>query len=424
VRIALADARRPLDPALAAGRDQETLARALFATPLRTDAAGALRPGLCSAWGSPDRGRTWRFRCRHARTIADELRRVRALAASPAQPLLAAARSIDAPTARSLVVRLRFPWRRFPYVLTTPAAAPRAVPGPFRVVLSGPDRLILGRPGLRLVFVRMAPLAAVRAFRAGRLEEAPVPEGDLAAARDDPSLRGRLHVRPLDAVDLVQFRMVGGALADLPRTRRVYWQTAQRGDYDALVPERAAPPAFGLLPGGSERARAADVRAARGLIPDLPSVDVPILAEPRLADEAELVAADWRDLGLGARVVVRRDADRRLAAGGYDAAFRRLRAPYAAPEALLAALLLPKDGRNPRLARPSGARSQLVRALGGGPLERADATLQHTAAVVPLARVAGARLVSRRLAGWRQDPLGVVDYRSVAVRGRESSRSR
>jgi hypothetical protein len=314
-------------------------------------------------------------------------------------------------------VRLRFPWRRFPYVLTTPAAAPRQVSGAFRVASSTPNRLVLARPGLRLVFVRMSPLAAVRAFRAGRLDEAPLPNGDLAPARADPRLRGLLRVRPLDAVDLVQFRMAGGVLADLPRTRRVYWQTAQRGDYDALVAERAAPPAFGLLPGGSEHARPADVRAARRLIPDLPPVDLPILVEPGLADAAELVGADWRDLGLGPRVVTRRDAADRLAAGDYQAAFRRLRAPYAAPEALFAALLLPSDGRNPWLGRPSAARSLLVRALGNEvPLDRVDGALREAAAVVPLARVAEARLVSRRLAGWRQDAVGVVDYRVVSVR--------
>jgi hypothetical protein len=423
VRVALRDVRRPLDPALVAGRDQETIARALFATPLRTDAEGGLRPGLCSAWRSAERAQTWRFRCRHARQIAAELRRVRTLAESPAQPLLAAAVEIDAPTQRSLVVRLRLAWRRFPYVLTVPAAAPRGVPGPFQLVRSGRDGLVVARPGLRIVFVRLDPEAAVRAFRSGRLDEAPVPEGDLGAARADPRVRGLLRVRSLDAVDLVQFRMAGGALAGRLGTRTVYWRTAQRGDYDALVPERAAAPAFGLLPGGSERATAAAVRDAREHVPDLPPVGLPILAQPGLAEEAALVAADWRDVGLGPHVVVRRDADRRLAAGDYDAAFRRLRAPYPADEALFAALLFPQDGRDPWLGRPSAARSLLTRALGGDvSLGRVDTELQDAAAVVPLARVAAARLVSRRLAGWRQDALGVVDY--VSVRARASTPSR
>ncbi|MDX6512409.1 MAG: hypothetical protein QOE36_1913, partial [Gaiellaceae bacterium] len=71
LRVALADVPWPLDPALAAGRDETTLARTLYSTPLRTDAVtGALRPGLCADWVSADGGRAWRLRCAHATAIA------------------------------------------------------------------------------------------------------------------------------------------------------------------------------------------------------------------------------------------------------------------------------------------------------------------------------------------------------------------
>src|SRR5207253_5526360 len=65
VRVALADLLWPLDPARARNRDEIVVARALFATPLRTDpSTGDLRPGLCSAWHPSDGSRSWHFRCR------------------------------------------------------------------------------------------------------------------------------------------------------------------------------------------------------------------------------------------------------------------------------------------------------------------------------------------------------------------------
>src|SRR5207253_9984386 len=49
----------------ARNRDEIVVARALFATPLRTDpSTGDLRPGLCSAWHPSDGSRSWHFRCR------------------------------------------------------------------------------------------------------------------------------------------------------------------------------------------------------------------------------------------------------------------------------------------------------------------------------------------------------------------------
>src|SRR6476646_5894146 len=98
VRIGLAHLLWPLDPTHARGRDELTLARVLFATPLRTDpASGALRPGLCSAWSAS--GVTWRLRCRHAGAIATQLRRAR----------LFPARRIRALDERRLVIVLPAP---------------------------------------------------------------------------------------------------------------------------------------------------------------------------------------------------------------------------------------------------------------------------------------------------------------------------
>src|SRR6266511_5447099 len=87
IRVALTDFRWPLDPALATTRDETTLARALYATPLRTDAAGRVVPGLCSAWNATPDFRTWRFTCRAAPAIAAALRRVARMDGSPSQLL-------------------------------------------------------------------------------------------------------------------------------------------------------------------------------------------------------------------------------------------------------------------------------------------------------------------------------------------------
>ena len=45
----------------------------LFSTPLRTDAGGRLRPGLCTSWRTV--GKSLHLRCSHADAIAARLRR-------------------------------------------------------------------------------------------------------------------------------------------------------------------------------------------------------------------------------------------------------------------------------------------------------------------------------------------------------------
>ena len=418
VRVALSGLRWPLDPALAATRDETALARVVLSTPLRVDEQGRLRAGLCTRFASADGFRRWRFRCRHAAAIAAELRRVAALQRSPSQWLFADASRIEA-RGSTLTVALRHPWRRFPYALTAVAAAPRGIPGPFRVVSASPRRVVAVRPGLRLVFTKLAPHAAALAFRRGRVDEAPVPLGDLQAARLDRALAGEVRARPLLAVDLVAFRMRAGPLLGLPNTRRDFWLTADRQDYEALVPERAATAAYGLLPGASSRGGAAAARGARSQIPSLPPTALPVLVsrDPDRVYAAQLAVSQWRELGLGPSVRPQRDFERVLATGAPAAWFDRLTAPYPLDEALFGRLLLTRDGRNPWLAAGSEPEHLLRRALAArdeGPLlRRADERLQSKSAVVPLAYAVDARLVSRRLRGWRQDALGAVDYARV-----------
>jgi hypothetical protein len=360
VRIALADMLWPLDPARARGRDEIVVARALFATPLRTDpSTGALRPGLCSSWNRV--GSDWHFRCRHPGAIARELQRVQVAHAT----VRAGSLSITDP--------------RAPYLLTEAMAAPPGVPGPFRLVSARPTRLVLERNGLKLIIRKLDPEAAVRLFRAGKLDEAPVPLGDLQALLRDPRLDVDVHLHRLLAVDLVAGR-ARGALDRFPKLRQVYDDTADRADYQALVPELEAPPAESLSPPprGAKVARAAALAftRARKQIGSLPHVAVRFAepADPALAYGENLLVAAWRDIGLGAYV-----SDRRP-----DATFERVLAPYPRTAALRAAV---------------GSRR-----------------------FIPISWVVDARLVSPRLVGWREDDLGAVDYAGIKFRG--SSRSR
>jgi hypothetical protein len=351
VRVALADLLSPLEPERAKTRDELVVARMLFSTPLRTDISGRLRPGLCTSWHAS--GTRWRLRCSHAGAIAARLR-----------PRWQA----TAPDEHTLVVRTTDP--DLPYRLTEVAYAPPGVPGPFRLISASADRIVVERRGVRVELRRLEPFRALRLFRAGKLDEAPVPLGDIRATKLDPQLATALRVRRLLAADAAVFDRA------IPRNvRGVYDDTADRADYQALVPEFEAPPAEDLHDRGQPSASQAAIalRDAKERIPSLPKRAVGFRpgSGPTLAYGTNLLVAAWRDLGLGAHV------------GGDDAQLVRLAAPYPKLSALTAS------------ARPN---------------------------VVPIAWVADARLVSPRLQGWREDELGSVDYTRVRLRAPSQSR--
>jgi hypothetical protein len=356
VRIALADVLWPLDPARARTRDEIVVARALFAAPLLP----GRRPGLCSSWTREGAG--WRFHCRHAGAIARELRRARLVAKVAVR---AGSLSIPQPNA--------------PEILTEAAAAPASVPGPFRLISAKPTKLVVERRGLKLEIRKLDPETALGEFRSGKLDEAPVPLGDLQALLRNPRLARDVHVHRLLAVDVVAARP-GGALDRFPKVHQVYDDTADRADYQALVPELEAPPAENLSPPpkGAKIARAAALAfsRAREQIGSLPKVAVRFSqpADPDLAYGQNLLVAAWRDIGLGAYVAKSRP----------DATFERLLAPYP---------------RTAALRRAVGSRK-----------------------IIAISWVVDARLVSPRLSGWREDDLGAVDYTRVRFPG--SSRSR
>src|SRR4051794_22982708 len=276
----------------------------LFSTPLRTDPeSGALRPGLCTSWRAS--GTTWRLRCAHAGAIASQLRRTK----------LISARRIAAPDPHTLVVELPGQDPELPYRLTQVGAAPPGVPGPFRLISASASKVVAERRGLRVAVRKVEPFAALRLFRAGRLDEAPVPLGDIRATRLDRQLAPALRVRRFLAADVVLFTP---SIPGEPRPGD--GDTADRARYQAPVPGFEAPPAEDLSKLGKPSAGAAAIalRDARKRIPSLPKVEVrfAVPGDPTLAYGTNLLVAGWRDLGLGAIT------------GGGDASVARLAAPY------------------------------------------------------------------------------------------------
>jgi hypothetical protein len=224
-----------------------------------------------------------------------------------------------------------------------------------------------------------------------------VPLGDIRAALADGTIRQAVRVQPLLAVDALVFDLRGGVLARHPNMRRVYWHTADRADYQALVPEGMTGAAASLIAGaGLQRAPASAFRAAKAQISTAPHVRVNIAtqAEPVLRYGSSLLIASWRDIGLGARAAT---VGQRV-----DARFVRVAASYPQEEAMLAQL-----APQPEVL---GALKQTVA------LARADEALFARTAVIPVAWALDARLVSPRVRGWSEDRLGNVDYARVTLR--------
>ena len=309
--------------------------------------------------------------------------------ASPSRWLFAGATEIAARGPSRLVVRLGFGWRRFPFALTSVAAAPRGVPGPFRLVRASTDRVVVRRDGKTVVFRRLDPAAAVRAFRDSRLDEAPVPNGDLETLREEFPV----HVRQLLALDAVVFQRHLDA-----RIRRAYWQTANRADYQALLGTTLTLDVLGK----GEKPDPGAFRRELKAIPSLPRLALRLAREPALDYAANILYGQWREAGLGPILV-------RTAAGA-DARFERLVAAYPQAEALPATLVLGNG-----LAQKRAVLTALARVNQKAELDAVDRRLRATAEVIPIAWVTDARLVSARLRGWREDLLGDVDYSRVTI---------
>ena len=296
-------------------------------------------------------------------------------------------------------MRLPFAWRRFPYALTAAAAAPRGVPGPFRLVRGSADSVVAEGTGSgsssaasrpQLPSVPSAPAPSTRR---------PCRSGTPTCSRE----RYDVRARQLLALDTVVFRRPVD-----PRLRRAYRDTANRGDYRQLLD---TPLALGVVPSAKKPDPAA-FRHALKAIPDLPRLAVRIGRPPSLDYGADVLYGQWREAGLGPLLV---GPDARS-----DATFERLTAAYPQAEALPAALVLGE-----RLPD----RPELLRALAHVDQTRSlaavDDDLTGTAQAVPVAWVTDRRLVSRACAAGSEDLLGAVDYARVKrARSRAPSRCR
>jgi hypothetical protein len=253
-----------------------------------------------------------------------------------------------------------------------------------------------------LEFHRLGARAAVREFRQGKLDEAPVPLGDIVAMQANMQVGSAVRARTLLGLDLVTFGPIGY------RLQRAYRDTADRGDYEELISELTGSSAYGFL--GGEKADPARFRRALDAIPSLPrrAIRISVPQVPALRAGARLLYAQWRDVGLGPQLST-------APLLTVLANVQRVLAVYPQEEAIPAELVL-RNELKPRDA--------LLRALGATQqrhdLEVVDEGLWVSARAIPIAWVVDARLVSPRLEGWREDVLGNVDY--AAVRSLASSR--
>jgi hypothetical protein len=170
------------------------------------------------------------------------------------------------------------------------------------VVRARAGEVVVRRGPLRIVFREVEPHRAAVLFRRGRLDEAPVPVGDIRAALDDGTVGDAVHVTNLAAVDGLRAPRLPQSLRDTLAA------TAARRDYAQLVPED--------LDAAMSSPPARVFRAARDGVLGLPKTPVRIGVEgdPALAYGASLLAASWRDLDLDVHVV-RRGANATLMRG-------------------------------------------------------------------------------------------------------------
>ena len=304
---------------------------------------------------------------------------------------------------RPLIIRLRSSWRRFPYALTAVGAAPRFVPGPFKLV-SGTKRLVVARrEGLTLQFRRLGARAAVQQFRAGRAGRG---AGSARRHRRDESRRAARERRPSAHAARPRSRRVRRDRS--PSLRRAYRDTADRGDYEQLVSELSGAGAL-RLPRRREGETRRGFAGRSATIPTLPrcasgSASRPI---PALRTGARLLYAQWRDVGLGPQLAHRTPRP--------TANVERVLAAYPQEEAIPAELVL-RDGSGRALLAARTRRDTADVAISswstnGSGLRREPSRSRGSSTLASSLR---------DCEGWREDVLGDVDY--SAVRSRASSR--
>lgn len=190
----------------------------VYETLVNLDAVLGLEPGLAESWQTPD-DFTWIFRLREgarfhdgrlleARDVVASLERARKDPASAMRAYLAPVRSIEAPDARTVVVRSERPFDLLPARLTnvfiwadpSRPGDPALGTGPYRIRSWTPGGTTVleafagyrARPAIPLVEFRAIPDAErrVRQLREGRVDLAlDVPAEAMASLSDSPTLK-------------------------------------------------------------------------------------------------------------------------------------------------------------------------------------------------------------------------------------------
>jgi oligopeptide transport system substrate-binding protein len=301
----------PLDPARAAGLEDEVVLGNLFDGLTAIDPSGAVRPSVAASWTSDPALRRWEFRLRAearwsdgspvrstdftyawqrladprtrprpsaaARTLLSGVTGYRAFAAGRARKLT----GLETPDPSTLVVRLDRPFADLPALVAAvplsplPSARVRRDPaaylaepvgnGPFR--LAGPARpgraltldrnpAFWGPPALLdRVSVHVAPdeQTAWLELQNGQVAFAPVPLDQLAAARTlfGPSSDGRSTPGLLQGPTLTTWQLTFNLKSKLARDPRWRQAVSLAIDRNRLAAPLAATPATTLVPPGT-----------------------------------------------------------------------------------------------------------------------------------------------------------------------------
>jgi oligopeptide transport system substrate-binding protein len=462
-----------LDPQLARSSAALRASRAMFAGLTRLDPATLETvPDLAGSWDSPDGGRSWRFTLREGLrwsdgsplTAADVVASWERLAApATAAPYAAwvAGGRFQVEDGRPVAV---FPEPRplFPMLCSPPALAPvptslrEQPPGvlPRPLVSSGPyrllerrlrDRLRLERnphswraaevksPTLDLLTVD-SDITALNLFLTGQVAFAPkTPELALPTllAEEDP----RLHRGPELGTVFLRLNQAEGPAAD-PRLRRALLLATDPIALARTLGE-GRQPAAGFVPPampghGGASWPTPDPAAARALLAEVvaagdgspPRLELLYPSSTRNRLVAEALAAQWREtLGLELRLMnlEARTFYPAQSALEYQLSLSSWVADY--PDALSFLEILRGGDRNNRSGYADPAYDRLIAeaATTLDPARRAallgetEARLAAQAVVIPLLAQERQELVSTRLRGWHDNPLGVIDWTALEL---------
>jgi len=464
-----------LDPQLARSSAAQRASRALFAGLTRLDTTDlSLLPDLAQSWTAEDDGRLWRFHLREnlrwsdgqaltAHDVVASWERLQDPAtAAPYASWVAAAR-FAAPSGTEVQIRFPEPQPLFPLLCSHPALAP--VPAALRdaplgslpdpLPSSGPFQLLERRLRDRLRLLRNpqywrseevqsesldlltidSDITALNLFLTEGVAFAPKTP-DLALPRLLEQQDARLHQSAELGTVFLRFQQRDSPFADLDLRRALLWGT----DRDALATlvGHGRPAANGFVPSSMptssspawpqtnlRQAREALVRVRQRHQGALPRIELlyPSTAGNRLLVEA--LAALWKqDLGLEVRLmnVEARTFYPAQSALEYQVSLSSWVADY--PHALSFLDIFRSHDANNRSGFADAEYDELLslaaRTLDDQvrqqAMQQAEEILRDQAVLLPLLEQRRQELVSPRLSGWQDNPLGIIDWAALEWR--------